>query len=283
MRSILLASALALTACSDDDTSAASRSTAAATTPASDAPKPTDKGRKAKNSTRKARKAKVTGGVGQAAHGKSPSGNADHGTAPAGVHTVGQPSKVERDAGMVARCSDGQVVFGFWQGEYPSPIVQLDKQVQVDVLDDPCGGPARGCALKAGLLHPWATPGQKSGQQAFGTRTRTVAYTLLQDHSLAGETLPKGSKVEVLSYLSEGLCAMHSNGRMLEDMCPGTGAKDDAIWKAEGDPNPPATQLVEVACQGGPSGWLVVDPALLGRKDVREGQMRGYGEIDRSR
>lgn len=181
---------------------------------------------------------------------------------------------------MLAHCSDGQVVFGFWQGEYPSPIPQIEKTVVVDVHDTPCGGPVRGCALGAGLLHPWANVAQKSSQQTFATRTRTVSYTLRKAHSVGGVQLTAGSKVTVLSYLSEGYCSMLVDDRLVEASCPDP---DSKLWRADGDTDPVAVQLVEIGCSDGPSGWLVVDEAFMNRRDVQSGQIRGYGEVGRAR
>jgi len=278
---LLLTASIALVACTDGDPSSTSKDAAIPAT------EPT--GSSAKTSAPKSdpQPDMASGKRG----GKRSRGKADRGPAlpkrgrpPS--NTASKPSKVESDAGMLARCSDGQVVFGFWQGEYPSPVAQLDQAVQADVSDSPCAGPSRACMVKAGLLHPWAEDVEKSGQLTFATRTRTISYTLLKDHKLAGVSLKKGARVEVLSYLSEGVCAMQAGGHeqgAIEAMCPGTGANDSAIWKAEGDENPPSTQLVKVSCQGGPPGWLVVDDAFVGRRDVREGQMTGYGEVSRSK
>ena len=206
--------------------------------------------------------------------------NTQHGTKPSEVRTVGRPSAPESKAGMLAHCSNGEVVFGFWQGERPSPIPQIDQTVVVDVHDDPCGGPLRGCALGAGLLHPWANVAQKSGQKTFATRTRTVSYTLTRAHSVGGLQLTAGSEVTMLSPLSEGYCTMLAEDQLVEAMCPNP---DSELWRAAGDTEPAAVQLVEVSCSDGPSGWLVVDEAFMNRRDVQSGQIRGPGEVGRAR
>ncbi len=282
MRSLLLLSAsLALVACAPSDSDGTPEAAPTQVTPPTrraDTPTATP-------STASSAAASSTNKRGKRSRGKLGQGPRRPTVQRPAIPAASTPSEVERNAGMLARCSDGHVVFGLWQGEYPSPVVQLDKSVRVDVSDSPCAGPARACMVKAGLLHPWADDAEKSGQLLFATRTRTISYTLLKDHKLAGQLLKKGTRVEVLSYLSEGLCSMLVDGQeqgAVEAMCPGTGANDRAIWSSDGDENPPSTQLVKVGCKGGPPGWLLIDDAFVGRRDVREGQMSGYGEVRRS-
>lgn len=197
------------------------------------------------------------------------------------VHSVRDGlSKADRDSGLVARCSDGSLVFGFWQGEYPSPVVQLDRPLRTKVRTDPCGGTTvKGCTAPAGLYHPWAKDTQRPEGTSFGVRTMPEAYTLAKPHSVAGQKLAQGTTVTVLTYLSEGLCSMEANGQRLEDMCPGTGPHDDTIWKRTGGEQPEPVQMVQVRCTGGSTGWLVVDDALMGTAGVREGLLQGYGEV----
>ncbi len=198
-------------------------------------------------------------------------------------HTLpGELSKSDRDAGMLARCSDKKLVFGFWQGEYPSPVLQLDRPLRTKVLADPCGGTVeKGCTAPAGLYHPWAKDSDRPGDLRFAVRTMPETYTLSKDHTVAGRPLKKGTEVQVLTYLSEGFCTMTAEGVVLEDMCPGT-SPGDTTWQKVGSGNDQPVQMVEVACDGGSKGWLVVDDDLMKQAGVREGQMEGYGEVSRT-
>lgn len=186
----------------------------------------------------------------------------------------------DKEAGFTARCADGQVVVPFWQGEYPSPVVQVGAGVRARVATDPCGKATRDCDLAAGLYHPWAAAGAGPEGVGFRTRLRTTRYTAKTATTLAGEPFAAGETLEVLTYLSEGMCSMRHGGVVFEEMCPGTTEGDDAVW-SEADPRPaPPTQLLEVRCGGASRPfWLTVDPAFMASPGVQEGVVTGYGEI----
>ena len=191
-------------------------------------------------------------------------------------------SDADRDARMIARCSDGHVVFSFWQGEYPSPAVQLDRPLRTRVLSDPCGGPRTiGCTAPAGLYHPWASPEDKPEGLVFGVRTQPTTYVLRTDHSIAGRALKQGTEVELLTRLSEGFCTMAADGQILEDRCP-SDAADDPTWQRTGANLGPEVQMIQLTCGGGSQGWLVIDEAFLKQSGVREGQIQGYGDVART-
>ncbi|MBO85324.1 MAG: hypothetical protein CL927_08190 [Deltaproteobacteria bacterium] len=197
-------------------------------------------------------------------------------TVPEGV------SDAERKARMVARCTDGQVVFSFWQGEYPSPAVQLDQPLRTRVLTDPCGGSVtRGCSAPAGLYHPWASPKDKPAGAGFGVRTRPSTYTVRKDHSVGGTRLVKGDTVAVLTTLSEGFCILSAHGQILEDRCPSDAPSND-LWQRSSHDDRSAVQMIKVPCAGGNTGWLVVDDAFMEQDGVRAGQIHGHGDVARS-
>jgi hypothetical protein len=186
----------------------------------------------------------------------------------------------DKEAGFTARCADGQVVVPFWQGEYPSPIVQIGEGVNTRVATDPCGKANRDCALPPGLYHPWAGDSVGPAELGFGTRLRTSRYTAKQATTVAGVAVAAGAELEVLTYLSEGMCSMRHGGVIFEEMCPGTTDGDDAIWAEVAGPAGDPTQLLEVRCTGETRPfWLTVDAALMATKGVQEGAMLGYGEI----
>jgi hypothetical protein len=186
----------------------------------------------------------------------------------------------DKDAGFSARCADGQVVVPFWQGEYPSPIVQVGAGVTAKVALDPCGKATRDCTLAPGLYHPWASESDSPRPAAgFATRTRTQTQKAKQAFRFGGVSFAAGDELEVLTYLSEGMCSMRAKGVMFEEMCPGTTEGDDARWTEPTEPGT-RTQLLEVRCTGETRPfWLTVDDAFMGTQGVREGEMRGFGEV----
>lgn len=186
----------------------------------------------------------------------------------------------DKEAGFSGRCADGQVVVPFWQGEYPSPIVQVTGAVRVKVALDPCGKPTRDCALAPGLYHPWAQAAHApKAEVGYATRTRTQTLTAKKAVEVAGVSFAAGDSVEVLTYLSEGMCSMRAKGVVFEEMCPGTTQGDDAVW-SEPAGDVPRTQLLEVRCgDAARPHWLVVDEAFMALDGVQDGEMLGYGEV----
>lgn len=185
----------------------------------------------------------------------------------------------DKEAGFTARCADGQLVMPFWQGEYPTPVVQVGESVTARVATDPCGRATRDCALAPGLYHPWAADSVGPKDVGFRTRLRTSVHTALKATSVAGVAFAAGDELEVLTYLSEGMCSMRRDGVIFEEMCPGTTEGDDAVW-SEAQGGGDTTQLLEVRCTGESRPfWLTVDDALMATKGVEEGVVTGYGEI----
>lgn len=187
----------------------------------------------------------------------------------------------DAEAGVTARCADGRVVFPFWQGEYPAPALQLNGPVRVKVRDEPCGDPTHGCLLKPGLYHPWASASDRPGELSFATLTRTRSFTLKVDHAVGGATRPAGTAVEVLTYLSEGMCRLRVSGQLVEDMCPGTESDADTVWSGLDDADPDRLQLIEVDCDDGTRGWMEGERPLLGRPEVVEANVTGFGEVQK--
>lgn len=243
--------------CSDAPSDAKPTKAAAAQPASKASPAPTSGGKK--KASKRTKKAKRS------------SGNVPH-TVQNGL------SKSDRDNRMIARCSDGNIVFDFWQGEYPSPVVQLDQPLRTTVRTDPCGGTVeKGCTAPAGLYHPWAQEKHQPGPLEFAVRTMPETWRLAKPFSIAGTQHKAGTTVEVLTYLSEGYCTMSIGGLAVEDMCPGT--TDDTVWKRVSPERSVGVQLVKVPCAGGSSGWLTVDEAFMKQPGVREGEMQSYGEV----
>jgi hypothetical protein len=180
-------------------------------------------------------------------------------------------SQAERDAGFEGKCADGRLVVGFWSGEYPHPVVQVNSAVSAKVRDAQCGESTRACTVPPGLYHPWATEPDKPAGAEFNTLTKPSRYTK-----------SSGSERElvVLTYLAEGACLMQiDGGEVTEDMCPGT--SDDGWVQDEAKPVPDV-QLMRVACTNGDPGWVHVDEAFMALDGVVEGQMVGWGEVSKS-
>lgn len=173
-------------------------------------------------------------------------------------------------------CPDGRTVYPFWPGEYPSPVLQVDAPFSLQVADTACGAPSRACTVPAGLYHPWAKALPDGA--AFGSRTAPTVYTAEAAFTWDGRTVSKGDTVQVRTYLAEGMCAMVVAGNPAEGMCPGT---EGNPWAEAPRTAPPDDQILQVPCQGGAPGWVVVDAALQARPEVSEGEMVGFGEVQR--
>lgn len=175
-------------------------------------------------------------------------------------------------------CPDGRLVQPLWVGEYPNPVVQVDRPFTVAVADAPCAAPSRACTVPAGLYHPWAEGLPEAVQ--FASRVRPVTFVAGAAIAWPDRTLPAGTEVVVLSYLAEGHCKLRLDGEELDAMCPGVA--DEGPWEKRTTAGPGDDQLVRVPCDGGEPGWLRVDDTLMERPEVRSGQITAYGEAKRA-
>lgn len=191
-------------------------------------------------------------------------------------------TQADRDMGLLARCPDGRLAFGFWAGEYPSPVVQIDRPTSATVADQPCGAAQRACTVPAGLLHPWATEADAVPGVSFATLRAVDRYAVQQAHDLGGVAVQPGDEVVVLTYLSEGFCRVAVGGQALEAECPSNGGAAEQRYRAVGGPSPDPVQRVRVPCAEGAPGWLTIDPAWMARPEVRDGELRGYGEVGKA-
>lgn len=207
--------------------------------------------------------------------GSKAGGDRDKATGSGGAVGVAPVSEADQQAGIIERCAGERLAFGFWQGEYPEPIVQLDAPITVTVTERACGGPARACAVPAGLLHPWAKADAVPGAR-FATITTPATFEVVEAHEFAGKPVAVGDSIQVLSYLSEGLCLMQAGGPPFEAMCP------DGRTKQVSDKTV-NLQVAQVPCEGGAPGWMKVDDALLATSGVRAGEMVGYGEVKKAK
>jgi hypothetical protein len=180
------------------------------------------------------------------------------------------PNPATPSAGA-GRCAQGLRRIDFWAGEYPSPVIQVDRQLSVPARRDPCApAPDTTCALAPGLYHPWADRGEYITLRAPERYRASVATAL--DESVQVDA---GEEIEVITYLSEGYCSFLHRGRQVEAPCPGVG--DDALARVSAEP-PPPIQLFT----GGCGAWVDADDALFQVAGVRQGEITGYGEIGRA-
>ena len=182
----------------------------------------------------------------------------------------------DKDAGITGRCADGQVVFPFWPGEYPLPVVQLDTEVTTRVALDPCGPVTHACAISPGLYHPWSQEEHASPSAlGFSIRRGVDVRKVLESGTYEDVTLEAGGTLEVLTYLGEGYCMLRVDGVVREAWCP----DDDPRWPSSGE-DLPETQLMEVRCTGEERPyWLPLTDAFQALPGVGAGRVVGYGDV----
>ena len=184
----------------------------------------------------------------------------------------------EPDPPAPMECTDGRVVYPFWPGEYPAPILQINAPVTLKVTNSICNPPSFDCEVPPGLYHPWSKDMPLNSE--FMSRTAPTVYTARAGASIDGQPLEVGTDVIVRTYLSEGMCAMEIGGSPLEASCPGTQGDH---WTEKPRTAPPDDQILQVDCAGGGFGWLVVDSGLKDHHaEIVEGELVGYGEVKRA-
>ncbi|TNE86379.1 MAG: hypothetical protein EP330_21810 [Deltaproteobacteria bacterium] len=179
--------------------------------------------------------------------------------------TDGQPAVL--DGGT--RCGgDGLQRVNFWQGEYPDPVIDVQKAVSVPAYEDPCDAkPTATCAIDPAVYHPWAKG------KGWVTLRGVEKYTATADFTLGDVAVKQGETVEVPTYLAEGYCMLRVHGKDIEEMCPGVG--DHPLVASSSAPLPDEVQLMDPGC----GKWVQVDEAFMGRAEVAEGTILGYGEV----
>ena len=171
---------------------------------------------------------------------------------------------------------EGREVTTVWQGEYPSPVIDVTRPAPAPARKEPCGPIVGSCTLQPGLYHPWA-----DRALAFATVRPALRYRLNQAHTSGDAEIDTGETVEVTAYMGEGFCAYRHDGRALGDHCP-------EILNEQGDAelltllNPEDEdlsehQLFQASCAEG-ARWITVEDALQ-VAGIREGLILGYGEI----
>ena len=101
-----------------------------------------------------------------------------------------------------SRCPDHTELFQAWQGEYPGPVVVVEKSVTLQARAEPCDvAPAFDCTASPGLYHPW---GDASAR--YATIISVERYTTLKQLDWFSVPLPAGTEVSVKGYFGEGIC-----------------------------------------------------------------------------
>jgi len=206
--------------------------------------------------------------------------------APSAVEAIEGPSPVDAETPVVAsagavtpavsrsnRCTGRVSAIGFWQGEYPGPVVQVDTPLTVPAYVDPCDErPTTTCDVTPGLFHPWV----QDTSVAFATVRGENHYRVVGDASVDGPDgtvkLAVGTQISVIAYHGEGFCGFRVAGvPHASGMCPEMASGLEAV----DEPDLPEVQLMKPAC----GAWVVVDDALMARPEVREGQTLGFGDV----
>lgn len=193
------------------------------------------------------------------------------------------PPRGALPSGFVA-CADGRHIVPTWQGEYPGPIVQVDRPVVVNARLGPCqvAAPVT-CTVPAGLYHPWAAGA--GGYVTVRGTDRYRARRAVEVEPGGGRVVPAGEVIDVVAYLGEGFCAFGGTWDGVLSSCPEQVADGQGeVFEPLGTEPVGAVeqQFFSVACAEGPQGWVLAGDALLGTPGVREGVLVGYGEVGRA-
>ncbi len=202
--------------------------------------------------------------------------------------TADEPSNEARTYESGAACSGAALrVWNFWSGEYPQPVVQVISTVTLNAVSDVCvPGERFSCSVPAGLYHPWS-------ELEYGYVTVRGSYlyvavapftvTVYEDEREVDVPYPAGTRVEVPTYLSEGLCRFWLPDRRLdEELCPEswTTASGESIFTAlPAAKAPTGGQYFRALCAEGRSGWIRADESLFEHAEVIEGELRGWGAV----
>lgn len=186
------------------------------------------------------------------------------------------------------------VVYDFWSGEYPGPVVAIGKTDKGSTvikgstsLRNPTNDAA--CAVSNGLYHPWAAK-TKTDYEIYSVIGNTV-YTATKDlevvHHVQPDTdenpilkMSAGQKLSRSVYLGEGFCQYVVGDSQKEIQTDCASVSDNADFAVTELPAHKTEQWIKFECKKGASIYVNVEE-LLKQKGVTEGQIESYGSVTR--
>lgn len=186
------------------------------------------------------------------------------------------------------------VVYDFWSGEYPEPVVAIGKTDKGSTvikgstsLRNPTNDTT--CAVSNGLYHPWAAK-TKTAFEFYSVIGDTV-YTATKDLEVVHNVQPDSDENPILKmsagqrlsrsvYLAEGFCqyVVEDSQKEIETDC--AAVSDNADFVVTELPAHKMEQWIKFDCQRGSSIYVNVED-LLKQKGVTEGQIESYGSVSR--
>jgi hypothetical protein len=186
------------------------------------------------------------------------------------------------------------VVYDFWSGEYPGPVVAIGKSDNGTTKitgSTSLRNPSKdvSCTVNNGLYHPWAEK-TKTPYEIYSVVGNTE-YTAKKDIEVLhysqdqSEENPKlkvaaGQKLTRSVYLGEGFCQYVVGNTEIEIQTDCAQVGDNADFAKTDLPSHSSEQWIKFDCLKGSSVYVNVDD-LLKQKGVTEGQIESYGSVTR--
>ena len=176
-----------------------------------------------------------------------------------------------------AGCPAGTFAYDGWSGEYPTPIVQVNKTITVDALTNICEKkPTLKCTVKPGLYNPWSEISKADFKTVGGVRR----FMTLKKVEFFDATVPEGTEVIEQFYMAEGMCGLVINGQSAEGYCPSNGDEKGSFKPLpNASPDFVNQQYLGIDCTEGHKGWIHITDAFMNLPNVQEGEILGYGSV----
>ena len=157
-----------------------------------------------------------------------------------------------------------------WEGEYPDPVVHIQKNSTVEGYKDTCLLQTHSCTLSEGLYHPWSTQPRR-----YGTQKESLTYEAKNTFYSDIQTYQAGQKVIVEAVISQEHCVLRVEQDRWKGSCPSV----HKFRLVSGDPNKKGRQFFEASCTEGYMAWIEVNDDFLQKEGVSRGVIQGYGKI----